>query len=103
MQRAIEQAVEALGPAGVFYEASRAADALHRACLLGVYGATNKDAMDALATALAEMDIASEMLRQLAGPGLVDLAKVESLFNLQQSLNQPLVQHVSLRRNPKGM
>lgn len=99
MQRAIEQAVELLGPAGVFYEAALAADALHRVCLLGVYGATNKDA---LASALAEMDVASEMLRQLAGPGLVDLAKVESLFNLQRSLNQPPVHHLSLRRNPKG-
>lgn len=83
MQPCIEQAVQAMGESLTFVRAARAAETLRHTCLMGIREFPNREW---LASVIAEVELTCDMLRHLAGDALVDLAKVEALYSLQQFL-----------------
>ncbi len=84
MQIAYHQAVEQLGHRHCLLAAAREAYLLIEALARVNAGAEGR--IDQLAAAVAEVEVACEQLRLIAGPGLVELHKVEALARLQAEL-----------------
>lgn len=84
MQIAYEQAVQAFGTERCLHAASKDAGAL--LAVMAAHPNGGRRDLDAMARAVADMEVRCEQLRLIVGSGLVDLHKVSSLARLQSQL-----------------